>query len=328
MNGAFSEWQETKLGVPQGSVLGPLLFNIYINDLFYLLKDADICNYADDTTIYVCDNHLKNIQNRLERDALKLSGWFHENYMKLNDDQCHLLVFVDKTNDVSVTVGNSLIKESSEEKLLGVTIDKDLSFKTHLDSLCKKATQKLHALARISKFMDTEKIVLMMNTFVMSQFSYCPLIWMFHDRRINNKVNKIHERALRIAYRDSHSCFESLLERNNSVSLHQKNLQLLLVEIFKTKENLNPSFMKDIFVERTENYNLRSGNTLQLPKVRTTTYGIESVSFLGSLLWHALPESLKKSENLAVFKRKLRSWKGLDCNCRLCKIYIADLGYL
>ena len=168
----------------------------------------------------------------------------------------------------------------------------------------------------------------MMNTFVMSQFSYCPLIWMFHDRRINDKVNKIHERALRIAYRESHSCFESLLEKNNSVSLHQKNLQLLLVEIFKTKENLNPSFMKDIFVERTENYNLRSGNTLQLPKVRTTTYGIESVSFLGSLLWHALPESLKKSENLAVFKRKLRSWKGLDCNCRLCKIYIADLGYL
>ena len=111
-------------------------------------------------------------------------------------------------------------------------------------------------------------------------------------------------------YACHHSCFESLLERNNSVSLHHRNLQLLLVEIFKTKENLNPSFMKDIFVERTENYNLRSGNTLQLPKARTTTYG-------------------KKSENLAVFKRKLRSWKGLDYNCRLCcKIYIADLGYL
>ena len=202
------------------------------------------------------------------------------------------------------------IKQSIEEKLLGVTVDKDLSFKNHLGSLCKKASQKLHALARKSKFMDTDRIVLMMNTFVMSQFSYCPLIWMFHDGRINNKVNKIHER---IAYRDGHSCFESLLERNNSVSLHQRNLQLLLVENVKTKENLNLSFMKDIFVERTENYNLRSRNTLQLPKARTTTYGIESVSFLGSLLWHPLPESLKTSENLAVCKKKLRSWKGLDC---------------
>ena len=86
------------------------------------------------------------------------------------------------------------------------------------------------------------------------------------------------------------------------MSLHQRNLQLLLVEIFKTKENLNPSFMKDIFVERTENYNLRSGNTLQLPKARTTTYGIESVSFLGSLLWHALPERLKNQKILQYLK--------------------------
>ena len=125
-----------------------------------------------------------------------------------------------------------------------------------------------------------------------------------------------------------HSCFESLLERNNSVSLHQRNLQLLLVETFKANENLNPTFMKDIFVERTENYKLRRGNTLQLPKNRTRTYGIESVSFLGSMLWHVLLESLKKSENLAVFKRKLRSWKGLNYNCPLCKIYIADLGHL
>ena len=101
VNGAFSEWQETKLGVPQGSVLGPLLFNIYINDLFYLLKATDICNYADDTTIYVCDNLLENIQNRLERDALKLSGWFHQNCMKLNDYKYHLLVFGDKTYAVS-----------------------------------------------------------------------------------------------------------------------------------------------------------------------------------------------------------------------------------
>ena len=156
VNGACSEWQEIKLGVPQGSVLGPLLFDIHIDDLFYLLKDTDICNYADDTTVYVCDSLLENIQNLLEQDALKLSGWFFENYMKLNDDKCQLLVFGDKINNVLVTVCSSLIKESIEEKLLGVTIDKDLSFKNYLDSLCKKASQKLYALARISKFLWTQ----------------------------------------------------------------------------------------------------------------------------------------------------------------------------
>ena len=157
--------------------------------------------------------------------------------MKLNDDKCHLLIFGDKTNDVSVTVGNSLIKESTGEKLLRLTIDKDLSFKNHLDCLCKKASQKLHALARISKFMDTDRIVLMMNMFVMSQFSYCPLIWVFHDRRINNNVNKIHERALQIAYKDSHSCFESLLERNNSVSLHKRICSCCWAKFLKLRKN-------------------------------------------------------------------------------------------
>ena len=83
-----------------------------------------------------------------------------------------------------MTDGNSLIKERIKEKLFGVILDKNLNFKTHLDSFCQKAGQKLHALAGISKFLDTDKIVLMMNTFVMSQFSHCPLIWVLHDEII------------------------------------------------------------------------------------------------------------------------------------------------
>ena len=82
----------------------------------------------------------------------------------------------------------------------------------------------------------------------MSQFNYCPLVWMFHDRNLNNKINKMHLRALRIAYRDYESDFETLLKRDNSVTVHQRNLRLLMVEIYKTKENLNPEFMKDIFI--------------------------------------------------------------------------------
>ena len=92
--------------------------------------------------------------------------------MKLNGDRCHLLVFGDKTNDVSVAVDSTLIKETIEENHLGDTIDKDLSFKTHLNSLCKRASQKPHALAQISQFMEAEKIVLMINALVMSHFSY------------------------------------------------------------------------------------------------------------------------------------------------------------
>ena len=208
VNGSFSSWQESIKGVPQGSVLGPLLFNVFINDLFFLVEETDICNYADDTTIYVCGHELEHIVSSLETDAQKLSKWFLDNCMKLNPDKCHLLIFGEKNTDVSVQIGATTITESGEEKLLGVKLDKKLDFKNHVNTLCKKAGQKLHALARISNYVDVEKLRTMMNAFVVSQFGYCPLVWMFHDRSVDKKINKIHERALRIAYKESRTRYQ------------------------------------------------------------------------------------------------------------------------
>ena len=143
--------------------------------------------------------------------------------MKLNEEKCHLLVFGEIDTETSINVGPSVIKESKEEKLLGVVTDQKLNFKQHLNTVCLKASQKLHALARASTYMPKEKTRMVMRAFKMSQFSYCPLIWMFHDRRVNAKINHIHERALRIAYQDRTSSFEELLITDNSVSIHQRN---------------------------------------------------------------------------------------------------------
>ena len=133
-----------------------------------------------------------------------------------------------------------------KETLLGITLDRKLSFKTHVQSFCKKASQKLHALSCIS-ILELEQIKLMMEYFVMSHFSWCPLIWMFHDKIIDNKINRIKERALRVAFKDNTSRFEKQLENDNSASIHQKNLQLLMTEIFKTRNHLNPPFMREMF---------------------------------------------------------------------------------
>ena len=155
---------------------------------------------------------------------------------------------------------------------------------------------------------------------------------MFCDRTLNNKVNRIHERALRITYKDMRSdfdhSFDTMLLRDNAVPIHIRNLQLLMTEIYKTKWELNPSFMKEIFVEKHSPYGLRSCHNLLLPQVRTTCYGLETISFLGCRLWQALPNDMKQSDTLSSFKRKIKTWKGEECNCRLCRPFVAQVGFL
>ena len=112
MNGSFSTYSDVRQGVPQGSVLGPLLFNIDINDMFMGLTDTEVCNYADDTTLYACNKSLQNVVNSLERDTQKIITWFPDNYMRLNEEKCHLMTISTCSTDTSIHVGNAQIKES------------------------------------------------------------------------------------------------------------------------------------------------------------------------------------------------------------------------
>ena len=146
---------------------------------------------------------------------------------------------------------------------------------------CKIASQKLHALARISIYMEPEKLKLLTKAFVMSRFTYCSLIWMFHDRNFNNKINRIHEIALRIAYKDNVSSFDKLQLTGNLVTVHQRNSHLLTIETYKASHDLNPSFMRQIFEEKVLTYNLRCSDKLQLPQAKSSGLGLDTARFVG-----------------------------------------------
>ena len=201
-----------------------------------------------------------------------------------------------------ICIADDRIANSSYEKILGINFDNKLNFNTHVTKLCRKAGQKLHALARISNFMSLKKKKLLMNAFITSQFNYCPLVWMCHSRALNTRINKIHERALRIVYNDDISPFDRLLEKSGSVSIHHRNLQLLAVEVYKILHDLSPSFMSELFKPSNTKYNLRNGNSLVSNNIKTTNYGLETVSYLAPRIWEQIPEEIKQSKTLNSFK--------------------------
>ena len=153
-----------------------------------------------------------------------------------------------------------------------------------------------------------------MNAFFTSQFSYCPLIWMCHNHLNNGKINRLHERCLRIIYNDKQSSFDELLNKDSSVSIHIRNLQKLAIEMFKFYKGLSPPIMDNVFRLRTDNpYNLRQASEFSRPIIKTVYHGSESISYLVPKIWDMLPENLRNMENLGFIK---------------CKVYSEGVGFL
>ena len=143
---------------------------------------------------------------------------------------------------------------------------------------------------------------------------------MCHGRGLNNKITNLHERALRTVHKDKKSSFETFLKHDKSVSIHIKNLQNLATEIFKVKNDFRPEIMKEIFIfHENPTYNLISGDHLTRRNIRTTHYGIETISDLGAKIWNLLPEEIKNTSSLSIFKTKIKKWIPKKCPCKLCQ---------
>ena len=245
------------------------------------------------------------------------------------EEKCHLLIAGHKYEHVWANVGEAKIWESCSEKLLGINIDRELSFNYHVSNLCIKAGRKISALARISRLMSFDQRRLLMKSFIESQFAYSPLVWMFHDRHMNNKINKLHERSLRIVYKDDISSFEELLLKDGSLSTHHRNIHALAIEMYKSVNDIAPAITKEIFMKKGNNgLDLRSKNTFLLPKANTVHYGNDSLKYLGCKIWNIIPNEMKLCESVETFKSAIKKWIPNKCSCRLCKPYIAGIGYL
>ena len=165
-----------------------------------------------------------------------------------------------------------------------------------------------------------------MRSFISSQFGYCPLVWMFHSRKLNNRINRLHERALRIVYKDDNSSFDELLKKDESFTFHERNIQTMAIELHKVAYGLGPKIMNIIFPLNSY-VAYPTKNPFKTYNVKTVSWGTETLAHLGPTIWSIVPKDLKKS-SLSKFTTKIRKWKPDQCPCRICKTYIPNLGFV
>ena len=317
----FSGWLETKKGVPQGSVLGPSLFNIFINDIYGFINKASLFNYADDNTLAFTSSNLDEIKTVLTNETQTAIEWFKLNMMEANPDKFQVMLLSKKETNSSFHLdvnGSTLIGESNV-KLLGITIDSQMKFVNHTNILCSKAARQLNAVCRLKTFLDTESRLSVVRSFVTSNFSYCPVIWHFSGAAANGKMERILRRALRIISLDSVLTHESLLTKYDLCPLKTYRERCFALEVFKIKNSLAPKYLEDLIKIRNVSHNTRQKYSLSLPMVKTTNYGLHSFKYYSTKIWNSLPDLCKKQTDITLFKTSLAEWKGTVCKCSACK---------
>jgi ribonuclease P/MRP protein subunit RPP40 len=300
-----SQWMEILKGVPQGSILGPILFNIFLNDLMYILTQTSVVNYADDNTLEAIAETLRKSLQKLTIDSRISIKWFSDNDMQANPGKFQFLTTSKEMVEFKIDDA-SLMKEHNV-KMLGTTIDEKLDFKLHVNNVVKKCAQQLNALRRLSRLLNTRAKLLIFHAFINSNLNYCPLIWINRNKTDMARVEKIQERGLRMVYNDNWSSYDELLKRAKVPSVLTKWKRMLATEVYKSIHNMSPSYIQELFHVNPTTYDLRASKLLLKPKCSSVTHGINSLSFQGAKLWNELPNDVKDAQNVLNFKTLIKN---------------------
>ena len=210
-------------------------------------------------------------------------------FLGLSDQRC-----------LCLNIEGKKLPSTDTVKLLGIQIDNKLKLNKHIHELCLKVNQKVSAFARLNTYLSPDQATKICSTIILSNFNYCPLVWLFCSENANREINRAHKRCLRVFYQDYESSLQLLLSRDNHQTIHVKNLQKLMTEIYKSINKLNPSYLWEFHERKEITYDLRTKDLCKLLKIKKC-YGSESLSFRGSLLLNTLSDKFKQSPTLAAF---------------------------
>lgn len=314
-----SQWSNITKGIPQGSILGPVLFNVFINDLYYSINVCKLYNYADDNTLFYSSINLNDVLAVIKYDAEVAVNWFNKNGMRANPEKFQLILSHRRyKQEVTINVCGVHLQSTTNVKLLGVTFDNDLYFNSQINDVCKQAGRQLSVLQRFSNVLSEKNKMLIFQSFILSQLRYCPLIWHFSKKGKMKTMEKIQERALRFVFKDSHSTYQELLLKGERQSLFRERQKLFCVQVYKILNHLSPSYLNELLELKDNIYLYRDPYLIVQPKVNTVKHGILSFRYHAAKLWNNLPPTIKAAATLKEFKHLIRLWDGIFCSCSFC----------
>ena len=314
--GVTSSWKDAVRGSPQGSSFGPLLWNIFQNDMTYIVDYASLSMYADDHQLYVKGYSLDCVEQ-----LLTISKWYKDNFLKGNYDKYNLMLLGRKNKNedspsINVKIDEQVIRSSPDLKLLGVTLDDELSSSTHISDICKMASKKVGVLVRLRNIIPREDKLQLYKSAILPNLTYCHIVWHFCKASDARKLERIQEWALRAVYNDGNA-----REKRRLSSLENRRLQDILILMYKVKNSLAPEHVCNMFFQQDKHYNLRSD--FPVPRYNTVKYGKHSIRYLGPHIWGKISQELRSKTSLQAFRRGVRALNVLGlldgtCGCCAC----------
>ena len=315
MNSFMSSPKLVKCGVPQGTILGPLLFLLYINDLPNCLYFSQPRMYADDTSLTFASVDLKHIDDCLNYDLNRVYIWLSANKLTLNLTKTEFMLVASrqKLSTFSVipsfSINDHPVKQVSSVKSLGVHIDQNMSWDCHIQNICKKIASTLGAIKRIRHLIPFNILINVYDSLVQPHFNYCSVVWGNCGSGLSEKLQKLQNRAARILMHASYdSNIDELFRALGWRKLKYQRSESAAVMMYKSLHGMTPEYLTSRFVFRNDitSYRLRNTeNKLALPQPRTN-YLKKSFSYSGAGLWNSLSGNLCAATSLNNFKLNLR----------------------